>query len=82
MEICLPISRGGVGEGMGMLHFDDAIEKISDQVRGVPSLAKYVVPFWARSRARKQIPAASSTWRRLTHLEVLQILPFLIQSNT
>lgn len=45
METCLPISRGGVGGGMGMLHLDDAIEKISDQVRGVPSLAKYVVPF-------------------------------------
>lgn len=45
METCLPVSRGGVGEGMGMLHFSDAIEKISDQVRGVPSLAKYVVPF-------------------------------------
>ena len=45
MDICLPISRGGVGGGTGMLHFDDAIEKISDQVRGIPSLAKYVAPF-------------------------------------
>ena len=41
--------------------FDDAMEKISAQVLGVPSLGMYVAPSCAPFRACKQIAAASST---------------------